>query len=111
MEACPECETGKLQKKKTDYILLGQNLGSFDALICSKCDEKIFTGEALTLIEKKAKQKGLWGLSARTKIGTSGNALDVKLPKAIVDFLKLKKGQEVLIEPINEKEFRVDIVG
>ena len=52
----------------------------------------------------------VWGIAAKTRIGTSGNALDVKVPKAIVNFLKLRKGQEVIIEPIDEKRFQVGII-
>jgi hypothetical protein len=108
---CDECNKGKLKDKKVDYILLGENLGKFDALVCDNCNETLFVGETLAEIEKKAKEKGLWGISAKTRIGTSGNALDVKLPKAIVNFLKLKKGQEVIVEPVNAKRFQVDIIG
>lgn len=108
---CDECEKGTLREKKVNYILLGQNLGKYDALVCDHCDETIFSAETFTFVEKKAKEKGLWGIAARTRIGTSGNALDVKLPKSLIDFMHLKKGQEVLIEPLNEKKFQVNVVG
>ncbi|MBI2668637.1 hypothetical protein HYX14_02230 [Candidatus Woesearchaeota archaeon] len=108
---CDECGKGMLRESKVDYILLGQNLGKFDALVCDHCQETIFLGETLDLIEQKAKEKDLWGIAAKTRIGTSGNALDVKLPKQIVNFLHLKKGQEVLIEPIDQKKFQVAIMG
>ena len=110
MNKCDECPKGILHQKKVDYILLGQNLGKFDALVCDACNETIFSGETFTLVEKKAKEKGLWGLAAKTRIGTSGNALDVKLPKSITEFMHLEKGQEVLIEPINEKRFQVNVI-
>lgn len=108
---CDECNKGELKSRAVDYVLLGQNLGKFNALVCNYCNETIFDGEALELIEKKAKQEGLWGIAAKTRIGTSGNALDVKLPKTIVHFLELKKGQEVIIEPIDKKKFQVAIVS
>ncbi len=111
MEKCDECNKGLLHKKKIDYLLLGKNLGKFDALVCDVCKETIFEGEELDLIEKKAREEGLWGIAAKTRIGTSGNALDVKFPKSIVDFLKLKKGQEVLIEPIDQKRVQIGIIG
>ncbi len=107
-----KCDCGKneLKKKEVDYILLGQNLGKYPAMVCDSCNETVFYGEDLEKIEKKAKEKGIWGISAKTRIGTSGNALDVKLPKLIVDFLGIKKGQEVLIEPIDKHRFRVDLL-
>ena len=109
-QKCDECNKGVLQEKEVEYVILGQKLGIFPALVCSHCGETLFLGESFELIEKKAKEKGVWGIAAKTRIGTSGNALDVKLPKQIVDFLHLKKGQEVIIEPIDEKRFQVGII-
>ncbi len=91
MVSCDKC--GKqILRKKQDYILLGQNLGKFDALVCA-CGEVMFEGTEFEKIEAAAKKKGVWGVgrAARTTIGTSGNALDVRLPKSVVDFLELKK--------------------
>jgi hypothetical protein len=106
---CDECK-GQIKKKKVDYSLLGVHLGRFNAMVCSSCDEMIFEGDTFQAIEKAAKAKGVWGIAAKTRIGTSGNALDVKIPKAIAEFLELQKGQEVVIEPINKKSFQV-IIG
>ena len=110
MEKCDTCEKGTLREQKVEYSLLGQNLGKFDALVCDYCKETVFLGEAFALIEKKAKERGIWGIAAKTRVGTSGNALDVKIPKQMVEFLGLKKGQEVLIEPIDGKRFQVAIL-
>ena len=107
---CDECEKGTLHEKKVDYILLGQNLGKFNALVCNTCNETIFTAETFKAVEQIAREKGLWGLAAKTRIGTSGNALDVKLPKSIIDFMHLEKGQEVCIEPLDQKRFQVNVI-
>lgn len=111
MEKCDECGKGLMKEKKVDYLLLGQNLGKFDALVCDACNEIIFSGETFSLVEKKAREKGLWRLAAKTRIGTSGNALDVKLPKSIIDFMRLEKGQEVCIEPLDQKRFQVNVLA
>lgn len=110
MDKCDECRKGVLREKKVDYFLFGQNLGKYNALVCDSCHETVFTGETVKVIEKKAKEKGMWGMAAKTRIGTSGNALDVKLHKAIVNFMHLKKGQEIVVEPINEKRFQVEVI-
>ncbi len=110
MEHCDECKKGILKRKKVDYELLGSNLGKVDALVCSSCGETIFEADAMHAIEKAAKAKGVWGIAAKTKIGTSGNALDVKIPKSLVQFLSLKKGQDVVVEPIDKKRFQVAII-
>ena len=110
MTTCDTCEKGTMQEKKVEYIILGQSLGKFAAFVCNHCDEKIFSGETFDLIEKKARQKGLWGIAAKTRIGTSGNALDVKFPKAIVEFMHLKKGQEVLMQPVDENTVQIAVI-
>jgi len=109
MDVCDECKKGKMQKKKIEYTLLGVSLGTFDAHVCSFCDETIFEGKTFTEIEKAAKEKGVWAMAAKTRIGTAGNALDVRLPKQLVEFLNLRKGQEVVIEPVDKKRFQVTV--
>lgn len=106
---CDECG-GKVERKKVDYMLLGTNLGKFDALVCSSCSETLYEGAEFEKIEKKAKELGLWGLARKTRVGTSGSSLDVKLPKQIAEFLNVKKGQEVLIAPIDKKRVEITIL-
>ena len=56
-----------------------------------------------------AKEKGLWGLQAKTKIGRAGTTLDIRLPKRIIKFLDLKKGKEVEIYPEGKNKLVVSI--
>ncbi len=109
MDTCDECKKGKMQKKKVEYKLLGVSLGTFDAQVCSFCEETLFESKAFKEIEKAAKEKGVWAMAAKTRIGTAGNALDVRLPKQLVEFLNLRKGQEVVIEPLDKTRFQVII--
>lgn len=108
-QICDECGNGKLIRKKIDYTLVGTSLGKFNAWVCSNCRETIFDGSESLKIENKAKKRGLWGLAAKTRIGTSGTALDVKIPKSIVNFMKLKKGKNVLIEPVDKDKIQITI--
>ncbi|HLC74495.1 MAG TPA: hypothetical protein VJH88_01420 [Candidatus Nanoarchaeia archaeon] len=107
---CFTCGKAELEKKKIEYKQFDVSFGKFDALVCPVCEETAFDGNVSEQIEKKAKELGLWGLAAKTTIGTSGNALDVKIPKSIIEFMKIKKGQVVIIEPIDQKRLQV-IVG
>ena len=91
------------------YSVLVVYATAFDALVCNSCGQTLYEGTTLEAIEVAAKEKGLWNLAAKTTIGTSGNALDVKLPKSIIDFVKLKKGQNVIIEPIDQKRLQVTV--
>ena len=107
MMKCDECKKGELKRKTVDYSVLGTYLGKFKALVCTNCNETIFEAESMDAIEKAAKAKHVWGLAAKTRIGTSGNSLDVRLPKTLAEFHELRKGQEVMIEPMDKKRFQV----
>ena len=95
---------------QVEFIQLGISLGKFDALVCPLCQETLFEGSVSKEIEKKAKEKGIWGLSRRSRIGTSGSSLDVKVPKPVAEFLNLKKGQEIIIEPTDKNKIEITIV-
>ncbi|MBS3137690.1 hypothetical protein J4232_04610 [Candidatus Woesearchaeota archaeon] len=104
---CTQCNMGKYNQKKTPYIFLGETIGVFDALVCNHCGETLFESAASDKIEAEVKNKGLWGLRARTKVSEVGNSIDVRIPKNLVQFLSLKKGQEVIIEPIDKNKLQL----
>lgn len=95
---CEECG-GKIIHKIADYILLGENLGKFPAEVCTKCGEQVFDEEVSEKIDAIAKQKGLWGLQAKTRVGKIGNSFNVLINSKIAKFLELKKGEEVVVYP------------
>jgi len=100
---CAMCEKGQLKKGRIKEYLYGVYLGEYPADICSKCNES-FTDSATTKqIEEAAKKKGLWGLGGMTKITKTGNSIAVRIPKKLVDYLKLKPGEEAYIHPENNK--------
>ena len=100
---CPICGKGNLEKGKIKETMFGIYLGDFPAEICHKCNES-FTDEKTTrAIEEAAKKKGVWGLGKKTKITRTGNSLAVRIPKEIVNFLKIKEGKEAYIYPEKDK--------
>ena len=107
---CVTCEKAEMVKKKVEYLSLGQSLGWFDALVCPKCNETLFEGSVSLQIEQKAKALGLWGLARKSRVGTSGTSLDIKLPKQIAEFLGIKKGQEIIIEPRTKNKIEITVV-
>jgi YgiT-type zinc finger domain-containing protein len=99
---CPICN-GTLKNGTIKEHMSGVFLGEFPAKICTKCGES-FTDENTTeKIALVAKQKGLWNLGHKTKISRSGNSLAVRIPKEIVDFLKLREGSDAYIRPEKDK--------
>jgi YgiT-type zinc finger domain-containing protein len=105
---CPICE-GNLERKKVPYSVGGVSLGTFEADVCTSCNEIFFTEAASDAIDKKAKEAGLWGLEKRGKIGYSGNSLIVRIPKKIAEFMELKKGEDILIKPEDKKRLVIEV--
>ncbi|MBI4980494.1 hypothetical protein HZC30_02960 [Candidatus Woesearchaeota archaeon] len=104
---CTNCNAGTYERKKIPYVFLGEKIGLFDALVCVSCHETIFESGVSDQIEAEVKKRGLWGLRARTKVAKVGNALDVRIPKSLAEFLSLKQGQEVILEPIDKNKLQV----
>lgn len=100
---CPFCEKGTLKETKVKEIMFGVNLGEFPAQKCSNCGETFTSEETTTLIEKKAKENGIWGLEKKTKIAKSGNSLAVRIPKQLAQFLELQEGKDAYIYPENNR--------
>ena len=108
-EKCYICEKGKLENKKVDYPLYGISLGKFNAQVCTKCKEVFFDENTSKRMTEIAKEKGLWGLQTKTKIGQSGTTLDIRLPKKIIEFLDLEKGKAVEIYPEGKNKLVISI--
>lgn len=71
----------------------------FPAEVCAKCGEEVFTEETSARIDELAKEKGLFGLAARTTVGKSGDSLDIRINRKIAEFANLQKGQTVIVHP------------
>ncbi len=96
---CPICGAGELKKVNVEESMFGEHLGIFPAEKCTRCNETFTNSVTTKKIEEAAKEKGVWGLSATTKITKAGNSLAVRIPKKIADYLKLKDGQEAYMHP------------
>lgn len=103
MVKCPICEKGILKKSKERKVFYGIDLGEYPIEKCTKCGEVFTDSKVMREIEKKAKEKGIWGLGRKTKITRTGNSLAVRIPKQIVEFLKLKEGKEAYLHPEGNK--------
>ncbi len=65
MVECPICEKGELKGIMKREIFLDVDLGEYPAEKCSNCGETFVDGEVMKQIEKKAKEKGIWGLGKK----------------------------------------------
>lgn len=97
------CEKGTLKSGKEKHVLFGIDLGTYPGQKCSSCGEVFTDSTEMIKIEKKAKQKGIWGLGKKTKITRTGNSLAVRIPKEIAEYLHLKEGNEAWMHPERDK--------
>lgn len=104
---CPVC-AGELKRRKTTYRYLDIEFGKYDADVCEKCGEAFFTEESSDAIDRRAKELEVWGLKEHTRIGYSGNSLMVRIPKDIVEFMHLKKGEAVTISPVGREKLLIE---
>lgn len=107
---CVMCGSGTMEEKEIEYKEFGISLGRFKGRVCKACGEAFFDSEIARKIQAKSKQMGLFGLSKKTKIAQVGNSLAIRIPKEIVQFMKLKKEKEVRIIPKNPDELIVETV-
>ena len=103
---CDECG-GKIEKKKVDFSLYGESLGKFDAEVCTRCGEELFSEEVSQQMDQVAKEKGLWGLESHTKVGQAGDSLIIRINKKVAEFHGLKKGEEVTVAPESKRKLAV----
>jgi len=106
---CPVCEKGTLSERKVPYEVYGEKLGIFPARVCSQCNEEWFDESTARKIESLEKEKGFFGLSTQTKISYSGNSLIIRIPKAIAEFMRLKREEIVTIHPEGRNKLSVEL--
>ena len=109
MIKCYSCEKGELVKKIIPYYTYGELTGNFPAEVCSQCNETFFNEVTSQKITAATKAKGLWGLGAQTKVGQAGSTLDIRLPKKLITFFNLKKGEAVTIYPENKRKLIIEL--
>lgn len=106
---CVICDEGTLKEKAIEYKEFGVSLGRYKANVCTKCGEAFFDAETAKKIQAKSKELGLFGLAKKTKVAKVGNSLAIRIPKEIVNFIKLKKEEEVRIFPKNQHELVINV--
>ncbi len=95
---CVFCKV-ETKKQDVDYKEYGVSLGKFPAMVCPQCKESFFDAETAKKIQRRSKEKGLFGLSKKVKVGKIGDSLMIRIPKDIAKFVHLKEGKEVRISP------------
>lgn len=107
-KACEECGKDVIEKK-VHFSLYGEDLGTFPAEVCSGCGEEVFDEATSEEIDRRAKEKGLWGLEAQTKVMKIGSSYAVIINKKIADFIGLEQGKPALIHPESRGKIIIEV--
>jgi len=103
---CIACN-GKTVTKTVPYKEFDIFLGNYKANVCKKCNEVYFDEATVDKIQQKSKELGLFGLSKKVKVAEIGNSIAIRVPKEIVNFMNLKKGKEVILQPKSKHDLNV----
>ncbi|MBM3309005.1 MAG: hypothetical protein FJY77_02010 [Candidatus Altiarchaeales archaeon] len=109
-----ECFCGaKARRIKTQLELYDGNvvINDVDALYCPKCNQELLTTKDVKKAREKLKEilPGFQAFSIRKKITKVGNSLTIPLAKELIEYMGLKKGEEVRIILKNRNRLIVDV--
>lgn len=102
-----------LEKIKTEMELFGGDVmvKNVDAFYCPRCKEEVMDSGQIQAAKEKVRQivPNIEAFSIRKKIAKVGNSLSVPLSKEIVEFLRLRQGEEVKITVRDRKRLIMDV--
>lgn len=109
-----KCVCGTTLKKiKTEMELFGGDVmvKNVDAFWCPNCKEELMDSGQISAAKEKVREIAphFEAFSIRKRIAKVGNSLSVPLSKEIVEFLRLKRGEEVRITIKDRQRLIVDV--
>jgi YgiT-type zinc finger domain-containing protein len=86
-------------------------INGVDALYCPECNEELMTTDQVARARERLRETlpEFQAFSIRKKIAKVGNSLTIPLAKELIDYVNLKKGQEVRITLKNKNRLIVDV--
>lgn len=102
---------GKLKKGFAEVEFFGIDFGLKQASVCSKCGAEYLPQEVMEEVEKEVKSRGLFGLERRGRVAKSGNSLVIRIPKEIVESLKITRDLPIVIYPSEPRKLIVEVEG
>lgn len=102
---------GKLKRSTSEVEFFGVDFGVKQASVCTECGSEYISQELMEEIEAEVKKRGLFGLERRGRVAKSGNSLVIRIPKDIVDSLKIKRDLPIVIYPSEPKKLIIEVEG
>lgn len=86
---------GKLKSKKDKVVIEGVDCGKLEVEYCEKCSEEYLPEESMAVVERKLKEKNLWGIRRKeVKFWPSGNSVTIRIPTEVSRRLRLKDAKK-----------------
>lgn len=100
---CPICESGTLRKRKVAVEKYGVAVGEFEAEVCTKCGEQIFSEKEAARIESKITSLDLWGNPVDSRIYKVGGNFVVSIKKTVAKTMGIDRPVGVRLIPQAKK--------
>ena len=107
---CAKCDV-EMKKSILDSYEYEEEIPLHDVRCykCPKCGEIFFTEKQADRMEEETEKLKEQMFVFIRKVGYSGKSLTINIPEDIASHLKVEKGQEVRIRPLNKKGFFVEV--
>lgn len=102
---------GRLKQSFTEVEFLGIDFGVKRANTCTDCGSEFLPHEIMEEIESEVKRRGFFGLERRGHVAKSGNSLVIRIPREIVESLKIKRDLPFIIYPSEPGKLIVEVEG
>ena len=100
---------GKLKSSIVEVEFFGIDFGLKEADVCIECGSEYLSQDTMEEIEAEVKKRGLFGLERRARVVASGNSLVIRIPKEMVQSLRIKRDMPIVIYPAEKKKLVIEI--
>lgn len=102
---------GELKKAKVAVEFFSIDFGLKDAEVCTSCGSEYLDQETMREIEKKVKEKNIFGLERKVSVTKSGNSLVIRIPPEIAEYLGIHYKSIVQLFPVDKDKLEIKVVS
>jgi len=103
---CRKCATEMHEVLLPTFIFKGSPLHNVYGFKCRRCESIEFSKEQQMRLDEERKR--LHVMAFKRKISYVGRSLIITIPNDLVEHLRLKRGQEVNLVPVDDSSFMVE---
>ncbi len=101
---------GRLKWKRGRVVVDEVDCGMLDVEYCQRCGEEYLPDDSMEIVERKLKDKGLWGIQREeVNLWKSGSSVVLRIPKSIAEKFNLKPDEKVIIYPEGKNKLIIQV--